>query len=168
MRITYSAAADALSVDLLEGLTARMVKLAPNVNADFDAEGRLTSIEILGASAWYPKEALDQLASPVVWLTLKEAAVEAAKQGEPISPDTLRSQIAKGKLTGEKRGADWVIATHELWNYLERRAPSGRRAAPKGRGRLKVAAEKRAARAIQGALSAKAAKGRSRKLNAAS
>ena len=129
MRMTYSPQADALAIDLLEGKTARMHQLADNINVDFDAQGRLTSIEILGASAWYPKDQLEQLASPAVFLTLAEAAAEAAAEGEPISPTTLRVQARNGKLKTEKRGRDLVVARHELWNYLENRSPRGERAA---------------------------------------
>lgn len=77
---------------------------------------------------------------PTDRLTLKEAAAEAAAKGEPISPDTLRSQAAKGKLKTEKRGRDLVVTRHELRNYLENRARTGRRAA----GSVSAAARARA------------------------
>lgn len=129
MRMTYDPEADALAIDLLKGKTVRMAKLAPNVNVDFDAEGRLTSIEIQGASAWYPRAQLEQLGAGADWLTLQEAAAAAAAEGEPLSPDTLRSQIHKGKLPAEKQGRDLVVTRHNLMTYLENRAPQGRRAA---------------------------------------
>ena len=129
MKMTYDPRADALAIDLLDAKTARSAQLAPNVTVDFDADGRLTSIEILGASVWYPPGELEHLHTGVEWLTLAEAAAAAATEGEPISPDTLRSQVHKGRLPAEKRGRDLMVTRHDLLTYLESRAPQGRRAA---------------------------------------
>lgn len=123
MRFIYSREVDALTVELVpKGRTERMVKLGPTCNADVDAKGRLIAIEILDASTWYPKAALEQLEAPTPhYLTLAEAAAEAK-----LAPVTLRAQITNGKLVGMKQGRDWLVARHELWNYLENRAPQGR------------------------------------------
>ena len=131
MRFTYSPGADALYVELaaVERRATRQQEIVPGVIMDFDAQDRVLGLELLGASRHVPRDQLNQAEPPGTWLTLKEAATEAAAKGEPISPDTLRSQAAKGKLKTEKRGRDLVVARHELWNYLENRAPAGRRAA---------------------------------------
>ncbi len=120
--MTYSSEADALAIKLAPGaISARMVRLAPGVNADFDGAGRLIGVEVLRAGERYDRAALEHLAAPTEFLTLAEAAKESG-----LSPATLRVQLHKGRLTGAKRGRDWVIATHELWNYLEGRQPRGR------------------------------------------
>ncbi len=122
MRITYSAEADALSVELVPDASAtRMVKIAPDANADLDSRGRLVSIEILQASAYYDRAVLDQLAATSDEITLVEAAEESG-----LALTTLRNQIRAGKLTGVKRGRDWFVERAELWNYLERRGAAGR------------------------------------------
>jgi hypothetical protein len=139
MRITYSRSIDVLDIELLpEGRTQRMVKLGPTCNADLDAKGRLIAIEILDASAWYSKQQLEQLEEPMPeYLTLAEAAAESK-----IAPVTLRAQIANGRLVATKRGRDWLVARHELWNYLEKRAPtsgsegSGHKGSRRGAARL--------------------------------
>lgn len=128
MKITYDPQADALSIDLLDTKTARMLRVAENVNADFDAEGRLTSIEILGASDWYPAEQLKQLDRGIEWMNLAEAAEFLEQQGEPISADAIRVQINNQRIPAQKRGRDWVVAAHDLLNYLANRSPVGRRA----------------------------------------
>lgn len=122
MRITYSAEADALSVDLVpDGTSAETRRLTPDVAVDLDEDGRLIAVEVLRASQHYPRAELEQLAAPVEWLSLAEAAKESG-----LSPTTLRVQLNAGRLEGRKRGRDWVVARHVLWTYLENRAPSGR------------------------------------------
>lgn len=138
MRVTYDPTADALAIELApEAQTARMVKLAPTVNADFDARGRLVTIEILNASAWYPPEQLEGLPSAVEYLSLAEAAEESG-----LSHDTLRRQIHLKRLPAEKRGRDWVVPRHELLNYLENRDPRGRPARRRKARRTRAAAKK--------------------------
>jgi len=137
MRMTYSAEADALAVDLASGAKGVGTReLGPGIYADFDAKGRLVGIEVLDASLHYPRAELEALANPVEYLTLAEAAKESK-----LSPVTLKAQIRNGRLPAIKRGRDWLVAGHDLWNYLETRAPQGRpaekRAARPG-GRLAV------------------------------
>lgn len=122
MLITYDREADALAIDLLPTATrARTERLRPGVFAHYDGEDRLIELEVLGASARYPRAELERVGTPADWLTLAEAAKEAA-----LSPATLRSQIHKGRLKAEKRGHDWLVSRAGLWNYLENRAPQGR------------------------------------------
>ena len=56
-----------------------------------------------------------------------------------LDPATLRQHIHRGALKAGKRGYDWLVARHELYNYLERREARGRRPAkrrsPAGVGR---------------------------------
>jgi uncharacterized protein YuzE len=68
MRVTYDAEADAVYVYLVEIGTGEVVSgSALNrememgaVNADFNAEGKLVGIEVLGARRYVPQEALDR------------------------------------------------------------------------------------------------------------
>lgn len=122
MRITYDPSADAMAVDLAPtSRSARTQHLSDDVLVDFDARGRLTSIEILNASAYYDSAALKALDSPAEYLTIAEAATESR-----LAPDTLRKQVASGRLAARKHGRDWLIAGHDLWNYLESREARGR------------------------------------------
>jgi uncharacterized protein YuzE len=70
MRITYDPTADAAYIYLREiedGGVANTIPVdstegvsAGDVNLDFDAEGRLIGIEVLGARSTLPREALDE------------------------------------------------------------------------------------------------------------
>lgn len=134
MKMTYDPKVDALAIDLADAPTETMRELSPGVNGDFDADGRLTSIEILNASLRYPVREMKQLGDGVVWLTLIQAAKEAK-----LTAKTLRNQLNAGRLKGKKVGRDWQVSRTVLWNYLESRAPSGappahgKRVTPKGR-----------------------------------
>jgi uncharacterized protein YuzE len=135
MRITYDPEVDALGVDLVRnGRSTHTQVLRPNINLDWDRQGRLIGVEILDASAFYPLDQLRQLDDGTEWLTLAEAEAEGAEEGGPTAA-TLRSLIHKGRIPARKVGRELQIAGHELWNYLENRAPSGRpgrrRTAPK-------------------------------------
>ena len=122
MTFTYDRAADALSIELLPDATsARMVRIAPDCNADLDKRGRLVSIEVLQASAYYPRAALEHLGRTSDELTLLEAAEESE-----LAVTTLKNQIRAGKLKGVKRGRDWVVERADLWSYLESRSAAGR------------------------------------------
>jgi hypothetical protein len=72
---------------------------------------------------------LGALATTDEWLTLAEAGREAG-----LSPETLKKQLHAGRLAGAKRGRDWQVTRHALWNYLEQRDTRGRPpASAKGR-----------------------------------
>lgn len=123
MRISYDREADALSVHLATGRSVETIGLGPGINADLDAGGRLLSLEVLRASEAYPPAELAALGeAPVRWLTLAEAAHESG-----LAAATLRVQLNAGKIPGQKRGRDWVIAEPQLWDYLENRKPTGRK-----------------------------------------
>jgi len=96
-------------------------EVAPGMYIDQDARGNPVSVEILDASARIPRKQLNALPSPACILSLAEAAKESR-----LSPDTLRSQINKGRLKGAKRGRDWVVSATDLLNYLESRDARGR------------------------------------------
>ena len=125
--ITYSPAVDALAIRLGKGRgNIDTVELGGGVQVDYDEDGHPVAIEILGASRHYKREELAQLATPVRYLTLAEAATESQ-----LATTTLKNQILAGRLLAEKRGRDWFVARHDLWNYLENRAPQGR---PRAKG----------------------------------
>lgn len=129
MQMTYSATVDAVAVRLAEPRGKVMTReVAPGVLIDIDRRGRVTGIEVLNASARYSRDSLERLASPAEWVRLVDAAAEVQ-----LSPITLRTQISAGRLRAEKRGRDWYVARHDLMNYLENRAPSGRRSASRRR-----------------------------------
>lgn len=134
--ITYDPEADAVAIELGEKPHGRVrtKRLTTDHRADFDARGRLTGIEILNASQHYPRLTLERLPSGAEWLTLTEAAKESG-----LKAGTLRVQINKGRLPAVKRGRDWLVAGHELWNYLERRTPQRKRSPHTQRLRAKVA-----------------------------
>lgn len=129
MRLTYSPGADALTIRLAEDAHSEGTReLAPGIFGDFDKRDRLIQIEVLGASRLYDRQSLEQLAQPITWLTLAQAAAEAK-----LSRSTLKNQILNERLPARKQGRDWLVAQHELWNYLENRAPQGRPGkAPRG------------------------------------
>lgn len=135
MRATYDADADALSVTLLANATrVRTVTVAPGILAHFDRERRLIEFEILGASEHYSRAVLERIESPAEYLTLVEAAKESG-----LDTSTLRRQLLKGRLTGEKRGPDWLVTRAALETYLDNREPRGRPAkSRKARRRRKV------------------------------
>jgi uncharacterized protein YuzE len=117
MRMTYCVEADALDVELLPGAKSeRTVRLSRDVLVDFDRRGRLIGVEVLNASHHYGRTALEQLPTGVEYITLAEGAAE-----EKVSRVELRAALRKGELKGVQRGRGWLIARHELWNYLENR-----------------------------------------------
>ena len=121
MRMTYDATVDALAVELRpEAKSARTVRVAPGINMDFDAQGRVITVEVLNASWHVGRKALEQLPSAKDYLTLGEAAKESG-----LSANTLRVQINKGRIEAVKRGRDWLVDATALLNYLESRDARG-------------------------------------------
>lgn len=49
-------------------------------------------------------------------MTLKEAAAQLG-----VTPDTLRQQIAAGRLKATKRGRDWWVTKGEVERYRQAR-----------------------------------------------
>jgi uncharacterized protein YuzE len=129
-QLTYDPEADALAIDLVASPVGRVLtrRLTADHHLDFDSRGRLVGIEVLHASRHYPRTTLERLPNGVEWLTLEEAARESG-----LAASTLRNQINAQRLPAVKRGRDWLVAGHELWNYMESRSPRGRRS-PRERG----------------------------------
>src|SRR5665213_847453 len=127
MKLAYDPQADALMIILVERRTRPTQRhlvtreIASGMYLDLDARGNPVSIEILDASARIPRKQLDSLPSPARILSLAQAAKESH-----LSPDTLRSQINKGRLKATKRGRDWAVSATDLLNYLESRDTRGR------------------------------------------
>jgi excisionase family DNA binding protein len=120
--LTYDPQADVLGIWFPgPDQDVRTREIAPGVHVDLTPEGRVTAIQILDARARYPLPSLRALDGPVDWITLVEAAREAG-----LKPDTLRRQVANGRLEARKRGRDWLVSRSALWTYLDGRAPSGR------------------------------------------
>lgn len=124
MKTTYDETADVLRITLLERVPRRTRivtrEVAPAVYLD-EAGASVVAIEILDASARIPRVQLSQFASPEQWLTVSEAAAHSG-----LAAQTLRAQIANGRLAGVKRGRDWTISLTALTNYLESRSARGR------------------------------------------
>lgn len=135
MQVLYIASEDALSVIITQAERPISREIAPGVTGDFDQDGRLVALEILDASKRYPDADFNALPDGQEWLTLEEASVAAAEEGETISPSTMRVQLKAKRLTGKKQGRDWLISRAGLWNYLESRSPAGRRGKPKNQQR---------------------------------
>ena len=112
---TYDPDADALQIQF--GGSSGVVRttvVRPGVHLEFDGSGRLVGLEVLEASHVMRADALLNLDDGTEWLSLSDAA-EAAK----LSASTLRGQLNKGRIVGEKRNRDWVISRHVLETYLD-------------------------------------------------
>ena len=121
-KMTYDPGADVLGLWLPGSSRGALThEIAPGIHADVTPDGRLTSVEVLDASARYPVDTLRSLCSPEDWMTLSEAARESG-----LKPATLRRQVLNGRLEARKHGRDWWVSAAALWTYLDNRAPSGR------------------------------------------
>lgn len=135
MRITYSEKADALAIELVdEPKSVRTQALNERTNLDFDADGRLVLIEVIGASEIYPRASLAQLAVTRNEMPLAQAAKESG-----LAHNTLRLLVNQGKLKATKRGTDWFVEYADVLNYMERRQARGRPAKRKKARRPKAA-----------------------------
>ena len=112
---TYDPDADALQIQFGKSSgVVRTTVVRPGVHIEFDSSGRLVGLEVLEASHVMRADALQHLDDGTEWLSLNDAA-EAAK----LSASTLRGQLNKGRIAGEKRNRDWVISRHVLETYLD-------------------------------------------------
>jgi excisionase family DNA binding protein len=114
VRFTYDKGADALVVELGGGRTVQTVRLAPGVSANFDREGRLVSVEVLAASASYPRAQLESLTGPMELITTAEAARDTG-----LHVANIRRQVLAGRIPGARKdGVDWLLPREELWRFL--------------------------------------------------
>jgi excisionase family DNA binding protein len=121
MRFTYNKESDALVVHLGGGRSVQTIRLAPGVSVDFDREGRLVCLEVLAASASYPRAQLEQLDEPIELITVAEAA-----QDTGLHPAKIRRQILAGRIPGARKdGLEWLVPREELWTFLRSRAKTG-------------------------------------------
>lgn len=138
IRVTYDPEADVFAIHLAPLRTALGAsELTRDHYAHLDPRGRLVALEILRASQHYDRDLLGQTPSPATWLTLPEAA-----EAVGLAETTLRGQIRAGRLQALKRGRDWLVAEHDLWNYLDSRSRRGRRSereAPRSKRRVGAA-----------------------------
>jgi hypothetical protein len=87
----------------------------------------MVALLIVGASHAVPKAFLGEVPAPAIWMTLDEASADAARDGEVISPSTLRGQIRNGRIPVDslrKVGNVLQITRSAFYNYLESRAPT--------------------------------------------
>jgi hypothetical protein len=56
------------------------------------------------------------------YLTLAEAAARTrGRDGQPLSPVTLRVALQRGRLSGRKEGKTWLVTEDALRTYLAAR-----------------------------------------------
>ena len=90
--------------------------IAPGVEVDYDADGRVLAIEFLNASKKYDLQET-KLEEPDPYYSLAEAGPLF-----DLNPTTLRYQIQRGVLPGVKFGRNWVVHRDDLDNYLKTRS----------------------------------------------
>lgn len=123
MKWTYDPSVDALTITFLPGKrSARAEELRPGMICDYDTAGHPISIELLEASSHLPRKNLESLPLPGMMLTLSEASRRAG-----LDPATLRQQIHRKRLRATKRRREWWVDPSALQDYLDSRAPQGRR-----------------------------------------
>ena len=90
--------------------------IAPGVEVDYDADGRVLAIEFLNASKKYDMRGLE-LEEPDPYYSLAEAGALF-----DLNPTTLRHQIQRGVLPGVKFGRNWVVHRDDLDAYIMERS----------------------------------------------
>ncbi|MBC7791453.1 MAG: DUF2283 domain-containing protein [Anaerolineae bacterium] len=137
MKWTYDPSVDALMITLLPGKRSkRAEELRPGLICDYDDAGHPISIELLEASSHLPLKNLESLPLPGVMLTLSEASRLAG-----LDAATLRQQIHNKRLRATKRRREWWVEPSALQEYLDSRAPQGRRNGRKNSARRPVTIE---------------------------
>jgi uncharacterized protein YuzE len=141
LEIVYDPEANALAIEFRHGAkSARMVKVSDTVNVDFDAKGRLMTLEVLNVRSHLDAKTLATLPTHR-WVTLAQAERDTG-----LSASTLRGLMNRERLIGEKRGRDWFVSSIELIKYMESRDVRGRPATnPRARSRRSRSAGKIAA-----------------------
>jgi hypothetical protein len=125
---------DVLQVQLVDQSgPVRRIDVTAGVTLCFQRGGMPVGVELRAASTHWPRVQLALLQGPL--LTIPEAAKMARR-----SPKTISAQIANGKITTVKRGRDRFVTQVELFRYLDRLSPSGRKPGTMGRqaGRRRV------------------------------
>lgn len=123
--MTYDDQFDALAIQLASADVEETKDLAPGVFVDYDYNGRVLSLEILGASEKYDLD-WRSFERPDPYYSLSEAGLFAG-----LSPTTLRHQIQRGVLPGKKIGRNWVVHWDHFDEYIRNhsRKVKGRRKA---------------------------------------
>ena len=101
--------------------------MGPGILFDYDRNGHPISIEILDASRHFPARELQNLQLPEVMLPLSEASRRSG-----LDASTLRRQIRRRRLVATKHHREWWVKPAALQEYLDNRAPQGRRSNKKG------------------------------------
>ena len=126
MKSTYDPVIDAMYIHLLDiprkgNVVTRQIE--PGVSID-QVNGMPIGIEILDVSKRATPAQLRKfrdLPTGDVELTVAQAVKECG-----LAAQTIRAQIANGRLAAAKRGRDWSISRTALVNYLESRDTRGR------------------------------------------
>ena len=116
MRITFDKEADVLAILLADAEVEETRTIAPGVEVDYDADGRVLAIEFLNAGKKYDLKET-KLEEPDPYYSLAEAGALF-----DLNPTTLRHQIQRGVLPGVKFGRNWVVHRDDLDNYLKTRS----------------------------------------------
>jgi uncharacterized protein YuzE len=127
MRWSYDPQVDALTITLIPGRrSARTDELRPGMLCDIDRAGHPIAIEILDASSHFSRSSLSHLPLPQVMVPLSEASRSVG-----LDPATLRQQIRNRRLRATKHHREWWVRPAALKEYLDSRAPQGRRSSRK-------------------------------------
>lgn len=123
MNWTYDPQVDALTILLIPGkASARTEEVRPGMLVDVDRAGHPISIDILDASEHFSKHILSNLPLPEAMLPLSVASKRAG-----LNSATLRQQIKRRRLRATKHHREWWVDPQALQEYLNNRAPQGRR-----------------------------------------
>ena len=127
MRWSYDPQVDALTITLIpRRRSVRTDEVRRGMLCDVDRAGHPISIEILDASTHFSPASLAHLLLPQVMIPLSEASRSVG-----LDPATLRQQIRNRRLRATKRHREWWVKPAALKEYLDSRAPQGRRASRK-------------------------------------
>jgi uncharacterized protein YuzE len=133
MRWSYDPWADALYFGFIANRkSAGSTQPVPDVILDYDDAGNPIGVELLNARKHVPEGALIALPLPG---GERYSLIEAARR-IGLDPATLRQQILKKRIRATKYYRQWWVEQSALDEYLNSRAPQGRRS------RKKVAASR--------------------------
>ena len=122
MKVTYDKNVDAMTI-LLANLDIEETRdIAPGVYVDYDADGRVVSLEILKASQKYDISDIE-MQPPNPYMSLSDAG-----RLYGLSPTTLRHQIGRGVLEGKKFGRNWMVRNDHMADYVRERSRKARKA----------------------------------------